>query len=223
MKIIKYKLVILLCIVFLASCEKDYDSFITKVTYYPTFELEGGIYYKHPAGTSYTEPGVIAKEGETEIDVTIIANPNIGEVDPNAPGIYAVDYFATNVDGYDGSTTRNVIVTNEPNNNSHDLSGTYRLDNANLVPFDIEIEKNKETGIYRMGSFYGYENTYGNVYKMPVDIAYVEDGIAGLIPMIDLFGYYLTASCDIAENGDLTFSINRDGSAWSTRIWRKVQ
>lgn len=223
MKILKYSLITILMLVVFSACEKDYDSFITKITYYPTFELDGGVFIRHQAGTPYTDPQVIAKEGDTEIEVTAIPNPNIGDVDSNVPGIYAIDYFATNIDGYDGTATRYVIVTNEPNNNSHDLSGTYRLDNASLVPFDIVIEKNKETGIYTMGSFYGYENTYGNEYKMPVEIVYVESGLAALVPMVDLFGYYLTATCTIDDNGDLNFAISRDGSVWSSRIWRKVQ
>ena len=74
-----------------------------------------------------------------------------------------------------------------------------------------------------MGSFYGYEETYGDIYKMPVRIVYVESGLAALVPMVDLFGYYLTATGTINENGDLIFSISRDGNAWSSRIWRKVQ
>ncbi|MGQ8338853.1 immunoglobulin-like domain-containing protein [Sunxiuqinia sp. A32] len=223
MKILKYSLLVILSLVIFSSCEKDYDSFITKITYYPTFELEGGNLIRHQAGTPYTDLNVIALEGETEIDVTAVPNPNIGEVDYNTPGIYAIDYFATNVDGYDGTTTRYVIITNEPDNNSHDLSGTYVLDNPSLVPFEIVIEKNKADGTYNMGSFYGYEKTYGDEYKMPVRIVYVEDGLGALMPMVDLFGYYLTASCTIAENGDLSFSISRDGNAWSSRVWRKVQ
>ena len=224
MKILKYSLLVILSIVIFSACEKNYDNFITKTTYYPTFELEGGSLIRHQAGTPYTDLAVIAKEGDTEIDVTAAADPYIGEVDPNTPGIYAIDYFATNVDGYDGSATRLIVVTNEPNNNDHDLSGTYRLDNASLVPFNIEIEKNKADGTYKMGSLYGYEETYGSVYTMPVELVYVESGLAALIPMIDLFGYHLTATVEIAENGDLSFTISRDGGARIlSRVWRKVQ
>lgn len=223
MKILKYSLIVILSVVVFSACEKDYDSFITKVTYYPTFELDGGTLVKHQAGTAYTDLSVIAKEGESEIEVTAVPNSNIGNVDGNTPGIYAIDYFATNKDGYDGTTTRYIIVTNEPNNNNHELSGTYRLDNASLIPFDIVIEKNKADGTYTMPSFYGYENTYGDEYKMTRKLVYIESGLAALVPTFDLFGYYLSATCTISENGDLSFAASRDGNAWSSRVWRKVQ
>ena len=59
MKIIKYS-IILLTVVSLFSCEKDYDSFIAGETPAPVMELLGGDPLVLFKGTPYEDPGIIA-------------------------------------------------------------------------------------------------------------------------------------------------------------------
>lgn len=104
---------------FLASCEEETTDDVSFVTTYPEFTLEGGQIIFATVAEGYTEPGVTAMEGETSLQLTVT-----GEVDPSTPGYYAITYSATNSDGFDGSATREVIITSEDISGT-DLSGSY--------------------------------------------------------------------------------------------------
>lgn len=198
------------------SCDDLETENISKITYYPDFVITGGEYYRHQVGTSFTDPGYTAFEGENELDVTAT-----GSVDSDTPGIYELNYSATNVDGFDGSAKRFVIVTDELDDSGVDMSGTYQLVHGSLVIFDIVVKKD-EKGYYNMPSLYAYEYTYGMEYKMPVKFVYVSDGHAELVPMLDLWSNYLTSKITIHPNGDLEFPVFRNGSYWSSRYWKKL-
>jgi hypothetical protein len=103
MKIIKYKLIVIACIFFLAACEKDYDSFITKVTYYPEIEMLGEPLVFVPSGGSYDDPGAISIENGEEIETQVSSN-----VDYSTPGDYSIDYTAENTDGYTKTDSRRI-------------------------------------------------------------------------------------------------------------------
>ncbi|WP_051413338.1 immunoglobulin-like domain-containing protein [Zhouia amylolytica] len=93
----------------------------SNITYYPTFEVIDGPYIITELGSGFTDPGVIANEGENEIPVSVT-----GSVDPNTEGFYILEYSATNSDGFSATTTRNVIVTSSIDDVLNtDLSGTY--------------------------------------------------------------------------------------------------
>ncbi|WP_242922807.1 immunoglobulin-like domain-containing protein [Pontibacter liquoris] len=125
----------------LSSCEKDDDTaHVSFVTTYPAFVLEGDQNIVLVKGQSFTDPGVKALEGETELPVTtsVVGSPYIdpahtdpSEVsytnafDPNVPGIYTFSYTATNSQGYSSSSSRNVFVLDAAPDPSVDLSGDY--------------------------------------------------------------------------------------------------
>src|SRR5687768_6808896 len=87
------------------ACESDGDSVgISKVTYFPSFELVAGENVVVEVGDEF-EPNAIVKEGETQLEPSIDSN-----VDTDEPGVYTVNYSAVNSDGYAGSATQEVIV-----------------------------------------------------------------------------------------------------------------
>lgn len=109
------------CLFLFISCEKETEG-ISFETNYATFELTGGTPYNLPLGTAYTEPGVIAIAGEDELPVEASDN-----IDPTTLGIYEVNYSATNVDGFEATTTRTVAVY-DPSAPATDFSADYISD-----------------------------------------------------------------------------------------------
>lgn len=107
----------------LGSCSEE-RPIESKITYFPTFEVSGDEYLLVQSGVAFNDPGVVAKSGDSELPVS-----KTGTVDPNQPGVYKLSYSATNSDGFDASTDRYVIVTEDPDLiiNS-DLSGSYTRD-----------------------------------------------------------------------------------------------
>lgn len=105
---------------FLNSCSEE-APIESEITYYPTFEVVGGQYIMVESGTTFNDPGVIASAGEDELPVTISGSVNTSQI-----GVYALSYSATNDDGFSASTSRYVLVTNDPGLIAgNDLSGAY--------------------------------------------------------------------------------------------------
>lgn len=112
----------------LFSCNKK-DNFnypegtvgISKITYFPILTKTGGDYIIVEAGGTYTEPGVIAKEGSADLTVT-----TSGKVDASTPGVYFLTYSAVNKDGFSASANRTVVVySTDATAAANDLSGDY--------------------------------------------------------------------------------------------------
>lgn len=125
---IKIFIVIIAVGSFCSSCNKK-DNFnypegtvgISKITYFPVLTMSGDQYITVPVGGTYTEPGVTAKEGETDLTVT-----TSGSVDVSTPGVYDLTYSALNKDGFSASVRRWVVVyETDTEAAAHDFSGTY--------------------------------------------------------------------------------------------------
>jgi hypothetical protein len=169
MKIIKYKLIVIACILFLAACEKDYDSFITKVTYYPEVEMLGEPLVFVPTEGSYVDPGVIATENDEEIEVIVTS-----DIDYSTPGNYSIDYTAENSDGYTKTVSRQIIVY-DSNVSSEDISGTYvgdvvRNGGEAYSGFPVTLTKVPDIdGVYEISDwiagFYSNGRDYGPAFK----------------------------------------------------------
>lgn len=106
-------------IMLLASCESTDTANVSFVTTYPVIELEGDEIMVLGLGSDYTEPGAVATVGEEEI-----ALETEGTVDPDTPGVYPVNYTASNSDGYSRTATRQVVIY-DPETDAVDLSGSY--------------------------------------------------------------------------------------------------
>ncbi|MFV9552252.1 immunoglobulin-like domain-containing protein [Algibacter sp. PT7-4] len=105
------------------SCSEE-NPIPSEITYFPTFELEGGQYLLVQKGVAYTDTGVKALAGDSELPLTTTGTVNTDQV-----GLYRLDYSATNVDGFDGTSFRYVIVADDPAAiASADLSGSYTRD-----------------------------------------------------------------------------------------------
>jgi hypothetical protein len=120
-----YLLIILVSGLLISSCEKKVTTEDTsRITYYVTFELEGASLITIPIGGTYTEPGYSAMEGETNVTADVVVT---SDLDESSLGYYTIVYSATNVDGFDASTERNVVVY-DPAAPADDLSGSYSTD-----------------------------------------------------------------------------------------------
>lgn len=117
----KFGFSFLFLLVFLCSCEKsDSTRGLSTITNYPIITLNGDQWNTVSLGGSFIDQGVVALEGDTEIEVT-----TTGAVDTNTPGVYTISYTALNKDGYSASEYRYVGVI-DPSVVGTDMSGTYK-------------------------------------------------------------------------------------------------
>lgn len=128
MKQILYKITLIaMAVTVMVACRKE-PSFdyaegtvgSSRITNFPVFDFKGPTAVAVVKGGTFTDPGVTAKEGTTDLTVTIN-----GSVNTAVPGVYKLEYSATNKDGFSANTARYVIVSPGPETVSADLSGEY--------------------------------------------------------------------------------------------------
>ena len=98
---------------FFTACTTDDTANVSKVTYFPIFTILGPNPYFVALGTTYTDPGAIARAGSTIIPHTTSAAGKYrgtATLDTSKSDEYAVTYSATNSDGFVGTGSRKVIV-----------------------------------------------------------------------------------------------------------------
>jgi hypothetical protein len=124
----KIKIILILLIGVLAniSCNKgsnfDYPAGtvgISKIIYFPVVSIIGNRLIIIPQGSAYTDPGVNSTLAGTNVTPTIS-----GTVDPSIPGVYVINYSASNAQGYSASDWRTVVVIGS-DVAANDFSGTY--------------------------------------------------------------------------------------------------
>lgn len=94
----------------------------SKVTVYPILTMSGDQYILVAKGGAYTEPGVIAKVGEDEVEVK-----TDGQVNTSAAAVYTLTYSAANAEGFSASQERYVVVYDtKPDAAGNDFSGSYK-------------------------------------------------------------------------------------------------
>jgi len=110
----------------LFSCQKDKFNYkpgyvgSSKITIYPTIEVQGDDYIIVAKGGTFTDPGAKATAGAATVPVTATA------VNTNTPGVYTVTYTATNTDGFSATASRHVVVySTDASAQGHDYSGKY--------------------------------------------------------------------------------------------------
>jgi hypothetical protein len=119
------------------GCEKEYKD-ESKITYFPTFEMEGASEIIHTKGEPYTDGTVTATEDGKPLEVSISV---IGDVTGytgttvNADVIdkYTINYSATNKDGYIGNAQRTVYIAPPTGDLVTSLEGIY-LSNVQRTP-----------------------------------------------------------------------------------------
>jgi len=117
---LRYIIGILAVLFLFASCEKEDSLGLSKQTNYAVFTMTGDALMVIDKGSTFTDPGVTAKEGEADATVTIA-----GTVDAATAGIYKLTYSAVNVDGYSASVDRYVVVVDKAAVTGSNLVGQY--------------------------------------------------------------------------------------------------
>jgi hypothetical protein len=142
MKVNNLNYTIAIALLMMAGCEREFDSEgVSRITTYATFKMEGKVWNRVTQGGAWTDPGVTAKEGESDIEVTVGGDV----VDVNTPGAYAISYTATNKDGFSSTLYRYVGVIS-PNVEGIDISGAYKRNAGALgVSTVTKIDENLYT------------------------------------------------------------------------------
>lgn len=125
MKILKNIAVIMVCSVVFSSCEKDYESHITKVTPAPEMELIGGNPIVLFKGTPYVDPGLHALQIVGN-DTTELTYEIINEVNSDIPGTYRLLYKVVNSENVPFYISRRVSIVSFTGYDVFEMpSGTY--------------------------------------------------------------------------------------------------
>lgn len=173
-----YYILFALSAVFITACEKDSEG-VSQITTYCEFEMKGDVDMFIPVGTTFTDPGCIAWEGETEVKVTSTSNINTNEI-----GMYTITYTAVNSDGFPATTTRNVNVC-YPN---MDIAGIWT---AQIVrngsprgPYQLTLLPLSEKTFYitdLLGGWYWIGSGYGFTYAFPGVLEINDDNTLSII------------------------------------------
>jgi hypothetical protein len=108
MKNIARLLVALMAVFTFSNCGDEDTEGLTRITTYPTIELEGSSTVIVDKGSTYEEPGYVSTYGGEDVSDQVTVS---GTVDTNTSGIYTLTYTTmTNDDGFNASTTRTVLV-----------------------------------------------------------------------------------------------------------------
>jgi len=201
----------------LASCS-DEDPIPSSTTFYPDFEVLEGIYYRIPINSTFTDPGVIATEAGEVIEYTVTGEEN---VDSSTPGVYRIDYTAVNKDGFSGTGSRWVIVSDYTPDGT-ELTGIYDLNVSFLTTMESSVA-HLDQGVFSMSSVYGYEVTY-NCCPSPGRIAIISTTQVALLPEFDPViggGDWNSNGTISAPEGNLTLPIASGDGNTRTRVWDK--
>lgn len=178
------------------SCTKT-SLGVTRITYYPTIELQGDDPYVISKGGSYTEPGFTAMLNGEDISsqVEIASNVKTDQV-----GIYKVQYSCVNSDGISASASRTVIVVN-PTTSIENVYSVYCSYGARNFtnPMLVKAVSGGYSipdwfgGFYCLGRYPGYE-AYG--YDFWADAVF-SVGADNTISLVDYDnGWYFADSWD---------------------------
>lgn len=196
MKKVIYSLVFALGLMGFTSCDYDGDD-DSKITYYVSIELTGGSQTLVPVGSAYTDPGYTATEGTEDVTKNVVIGGD--EVDANTVGVYTVTYSAKNVDGFEKSVSRDVIVY-DPSITT-DLAGTYAT----------------AAGTYRdrAGTITDYAGYTVNITKVANGLFIVDDMLGGYYSLRAGYGSSYALKAYVKLNADNTMSFISGGvSGW---------
>jgi|GEM_PF-2643146 hypothetical protein len=191
MKIYKYSLIVI-SVLFLFACEKETEG-ISRITEYATFEMQGEDFMFVLTNSTFTDPGITAYEGETELSIV-----TTGTVNTSVPDVYTLQYSAKNTDGFAASVSRTVAVV--PALPTTDLSGTYQIVHATRTN-QMTITKNKE-----MVGYYHATDSWWQARPIPLDFVDMGDGTIKILSGSSPYGaHYGTGN--ILPNGQIRFTV----------------
>lgn len=168
----------LLVLFVLAGCEKDLETEGSyRVTYFPSFEVEDGDEVAiTPPGAGFTDPGVTAEEDGVQLEITTTVTGRYTGFSGSEVGTdldeYTYTYSAVNGDGFPGTATRTVAVTNT-GDFAPSLEGMYSalVTRSTGVQYDghlVMIWETATPGTYEItgliGNYYADGSGYGDGY-----------------------------------------------------------
>ena len=190
---------------FFTACTTDDTANVSKVTYFPIFTVLGANPYFVAAGTPYTDPGAIAKAGETVIPHTTAASGKYrgtATLDTSKSDEYNVVYSATNSDGFVGTGSRKVIVWKN-GDLVNSIEGLYTCTiarngstpGASYINIKyIYIWKNAN-GTYQISDAFGGWYEYGRA----LGVGYITPG--GIINAVDIPSNTFTFPATLTNTG----------------------
>jgi len=113
---------------FLIACNKEPDFNYpegtvgsSKIIFYPTIAIKGERLIILDQGTAYTDSGAVAMLNGENVEPVVT-----GSVDTNTPGVYELNYSASNPEGFSVSDFRTVVVmSNDEQVTANNFSGSY--------------------------------------------------------------------------------------------------
>lgn len=187
-RLIKYILLMGFVAAFSAGCDEDSTGDISKVTYYPEFELNGEnpLFIDMNSGaSSYDDPGVVVTEGGEEIDYQMQES-----VDVSTAGYYDVVYSATNKDGYSASAERTVIVGTQADLSTN-LTATGDAVSSHGYSYPVTISK-EGIGKFHISDINGF---FG--IPIPGEVGILNEQV---VTGSASYGMYKSASLDLDNN-----------------------
>lgn len=170
----------------MASCEKEQHAENLKVQYYADFEVEGGLEYIVPIGTSWVDPGFKATVRGVDVTSQIVVED---EVDDSEIGAYKVTYTYTTEDGFSNNVVRTVYVCNP------------------AVTTDLEGSWKTIAGTYR-------DNREGKLTQYPGFTVKIKKICPGFFSIDDMLGQYYTEYVGYGPQYDYAYDFAADAN-WS--------
>lgn len=184
MKNIGCKILGLLFVILLWSCQKDTEN-VSRITYFPNFEFKGSAVVLHSLGTPYVDAGCTASEDGKDLPITVeVVGESTGYkgtvIKTDVVDKYRVVYTATNSDGFPGTRERVVYVA-KTGNLTTSIEGLYTstvlrnsAGGAAYTNMKYLIISKKSATEYVLscgiGGYYALGRNYGPGYLAPVTI-----------------------------------------------------
>lgn len=154
------KIFYFILLIIAVSCTDTTTDGVSRVTNYPVLTLNGDEEIFVPYGSTYVDPGIIAKEGEEIITYTSTIKGKYrakNTVDTSTIDEYTVTYTAINKDGFPASINRKVIV-NKVGDLINSIEGVY----VSTVTRNGALLSNTQGSSENMKYVYIWKNTNGN-------------------------------------------------------------
>lgn len=180
MKNLKYLIILFSFVFILASCEKEYESYVQEIPA-PQLELIGSNPLVLFKGTPYEEPGIHAIEIANG-DTTELSYNVLNEVNVNVTGTYKLQYEVTSSEGYKFYISRNVSIVSFTGYDVYEMpSGTYDGIRVNRgAGGDVVINK-LAPGVYQisdlLAGYYDQYVGYGPSTAAPAILVINEEGV----------------------------------------------
>lgn len=167
----------------LTSCGDLESEGLSRFTYYPVLELQGGDYMVVDKGSTFQDPGFTATLNGEDVSSQVAVSSNVNTA---KSGVYSVVYSIKNSDGITANAKRTVVVL-DPNSAVEGFyltqADSYRLRQGAQVAYGKEFEIliiDNGDGSYdvddMLGGWYCQRAGYGTNYAMQATITIADDG-----------------------------------------------